>query len=109
MILNQGDDNVIFVPTVFIFVFKISVVVNQNIHQGLKLVNGAGYTTIDIIFDKAYPGHRINADIVLYFDPPVNILLTSKTTKDLHFISISPGTILLTPINIPIPYQRKRV
>ena len=109
MILNQGDDNVIFVPTVFIFVFKISVVVNQNIHQGLKLINRAGYTAVDVVFDKTYPGHRVNTDTVLHFDPPADILLTSETTRDLHFVDMPPGTILLTPISTPIPCQRKRI
>ena len=104
MILNQGDDNAISIFTVFIFVFRIPVVMNQNIYQGLKLVNGAGYTAVNIIFDRTYPGYYINADTVLHFGPPADILLASETTKDLYFVGIPPDTILLTPINTPIPY-----
>ncbi|SRR6266566_9977690 len=104
MVLNQKDDNAIPISTVFIFVPNIPIVINQNIHQGLKLVNGANYTTVDIVFNRIYPSYRINADTILYFGPPADILLTLETTKDLYFVGISPDTILLTLINTPIPY-----
>lgn len=39
MILNQGDYSEIPVPSIFMFIPGMPVVVNQNIHQGLKLVN----------------------------------------------------------------------
>jgi hypothetical protein len=69
MILGQGDDSSIPVPAIFMFVPGMPVVVNQNTHQGLKLVNGASYEAVDVILDKAYPGHRINADTILHFGP----------------------------------------
>lgn len=59
MVLNQGDDSAIPVPNIFIFAPGMSVVVNQSTHQGLKLVNGASYTALDVILDKAYASHRI--------------------------------------------------
>ncbi|KAM4056450.1 PIF1-like helicase [Hirsutella rhossiliensis] len=62
MMLNQGDDSAIPVPAVFMFVPGMPVVVNHNTHQGLKLVNGAGYTALEVVLDKSYPGHRITAD-----------------------------------------------
>ncbi|RYP73405.1 hypothetical protein DL771_003673 [Monosporascus sp. 5C6A] len=45
MMLSQGDDSAIPVPAV-LFVPGMPVVVNQNTHQGLKLVNGASYTAL---------------------------------------------------------------
>ncbi|XP_044717312.1 PIF1-like helicase domain-containing protein [Hirsutella rhossiliensis] len=42
LMLGQGDDSATPVPAVFLFVPGMPVVVNQNTHQGLKLVNGAG-------------------------------------------------------------------
>ncbi|KJZ70841.1 hypothetical protein HIM_09755 [Hirsutella minnesotensis 3608] len=60
--LKQGDDNAIPVPAVFMFVAGMAVVVNHNTHQGLKLVNGAGYRAVEVILDKAYPGHQVSAD-----------------------------------------------
>jgi hypothetical protein len=108
MILNQGDDSEISVPAIFMVVPGMPVVVNQNIHQGLKLVNGAAYTVLDVILDKAYPGHRISTDITLHFGPPAGILLESETTRDFHFVGISPGTILLTPTSTKIECRRKR-
>ncbi|KAL2127075.1 hypothetical protein VTI74DRAFT_11378 [Chaetomium olivicolor] len=108
MMLSQGDDSNVPVPAVFLFVPGMPVVVNQNTHQGLKLVNGAGYTAVGVIPDKAYPGHRVDADVLLHFGPPAGILLASETTAGLHFVGMPPGTILLTPISTRIECQRKR-
>jgi hypothetical protein len=108
MILNQGDDSSIPVPAVFMFVPGMSVVVSRNTHQGLKLVNGASYEALDVILDKAYPGHRIGANTMLHFGPPAGILLAAESTKDFHFVGMPPGAILLTPISTRIECQRKR-
>ncbi|KAM4056436.1 PIF1-like helicase [Hirsutella rhossiliensis] len=85
MMLNQGDDSEIPVPAVFMFAPGMPVVVNHNTHQGLKLVNGASYSAVEVIIDKAYPGHRISADMTIHFGPPAGIILESATTRDLHF------------------------
>ncbi|KAM4061175.1 PIF1-like helicase [Hirsutella rhossiliensis] len=85
MILNQGDDSAIPVPAVFMFVAGMPIVVNHNTHQGLKLVNGASYSAVEVIVDKAYPGHRISADMTIHFGPPAGIILESETTRYLHF------------------------
>ena len=63
---------------------------------------------LDVILDKAYPGHRISTDITLHFGPPAGILLESETTRDFHFVGISPGTVLLTPTSTKIECRRKR-
>jgi hypothetical protein len=81
MILNQGDDSAIPVPTVFMFVSGMPVVVNHNTHQGLKLVKGATYMGLEVILDKVCPGHRIEADITVHFGPPAGIILESETTS----------------------------
>jgi hypothetical protein len=88
----------------------MSVVVDQNTNQGLKLVNGAGYTALDFVLDKTYPGHRVNAETIpiLHFGPPAGILLESDTTRNLHFVGMPPGTILLTPVSIKIECRRKQ-
>ncbi|KAF2195841.1 hypothetical protein K469DRAFT_722885 [Zopfia rhizophila CBS 207.26] len=93
----------------------MSVVVNQNTHQGLKhselqlkLVNGASYEVLDVVLDKAYPGHRINADTILHFGPPAGILLAAESTRDFHFVGMPAGAILLTPISTRIECLRKR-
>jgi len=102
MMLSQGDDSAIPVPAIFMFVPGMPVVVNQNTHQGLKLVNGASYTALDVILDKAHPGHCVNANTIIHFGPPAGILLASDTTKDFHFVGMPPGTILLTPVSTKI-------
>ncbi|KAM4055461.1 PIF1-like helicase [Hirsutella rhossiliensis] len=70
LMLGQGDDSATPVPAVFLFVPGMPVVVNQNTHQGLKLVNGAGYTAVDVIPDRAFPGHRVSAELTMHFGPP---------------------------------------
>ncbi|KAJ4213889.1 hypothetical protein NW757_014743 [Fusarium falciforme] len=85
MILNHGDDSAIPVPAVFMFVPGMPVVVNHNTHQGLKLVNGASYTALEVIVDKTFPGYRVSANTILHFGPPAGILLTAETTRDFHF------------------------
>ncbi|OAQ59512.1 ATP-dependent DNA helicase PIF1 [Purpureocillium lilacinum] len=101
MTLNLGDDSAIPVSAIFMFVPGMPVVVNQNTHQGLRLVNGASYTAAEVVVDKAYPAHRVSAALVIHFGPPAGIILESETTKDLHFVGMPPGTILLTPMSGP--------
>ncbi|KJZ69394.1 hypothetical protein HIM_11210 [Hirsutella minnesotensis 3608] len=108
MTLNQGDDSAIPVPAIFMFVPGMPVVVNHNTHQGLKLVNGASYTALEVVIDKSYPGHRVSADMAVHFGPPAGIMLESETTRRLHFVGMPPGTILLTPMTVKIQRQRKR-
>ncbi|KAJ6437585.1 membrane protein [Purpureocillium lavendulum] len=108
MILNQGDDSAIPVPAIFMFVPGMPVVVNHNTHQGLKMTNGSGYMAVEVIVDKAYPGHRISADTTIHFGPPAGIILASETTQTLRFVGMPPGTILLTPMSVKIHCQRKR-
>ncbi|KAF4448962.1 ATP-dependent DNA helicase PIF1, partial [Fusarium albosuccineum] len=93
---------------VFMFVPGMPVVVNHNTHQGLKLVNGASYTALDIVLDKAHPGHQISADVMVHFGPPAGMILESEATKNFHFVGMPPGTILLTPMSVSIQCQRKR-
>ncbi|EJT68997.1 hypothetical protein GGTG_13394 [Gaeumannomyces tritici R3-111a-1] len=89
MIMSHGDDSAIPVTAVFMFVPGMPVVVNQNTHQGFKLVNGASYTAVDVVPDRAHRGHRVNADTFLHFGPPAGILLASETTRDFRFHDVS--------------------
>lgn len=105
---GHGDDSDIPVPATFTFVSGMPVVVNGNTHQGMKLINGASYTAVDVILDKAYPGHWISAEMALHFGPPAGIMLASETARDFHFVGMPAGTILLMPMSTKIDYQRKR-
>ena len=106
--LDQGDESGIPVPAVFMFVPNMPVVVNQNTHQGLKLVNSASYTAVEFVLDRKYPAHRISAGTILHFGPPAGILLASETTKDLHLVGMPPGLILLAPTSCKIGRAKKR-
>jgi len=82
------------------FVRGMPVVVNENIYQGLKLVNGASYLVVGVILNKAYIGYRINADTIFHFGPLAGILLASESKKDLYFVGMPLGTILLISMTI---------
>jgi hypothetical protein len=51
---------------------------------------------------------RISADTTLYFGPPAGIILAAESTKDLNFVGMSAGTILLTPLSSKIECVRRR-
>ncbi|KAK8912236.1 hypothetical protein VCV18_012633 [Metarhizium anisopliae] len=108
MMQSQGDDSGIPVPSVFMLVPGMPIVVNKNTLQGLKLVNGASYTAVDVVLDKAYPGHRISADTILHFGPPAAIVLMADSTKAFKFVGMPPRTILLAPLRTRINCERKR-
>jgi len=72
------------------------------------MTNGGGYTAVEVIIDKAFPGHRVSADTAVHFGPPAGLVLASETTRDLHFVGMPPGTALLAPMSVKIPCQRKR-
>ncbi|KAK4076848.1 hypothetical protein Purlil1_12556 [Purpureocillium lilacinum] len=76
--------------------------------DGLKLVNGAAYTAVEVILKKSYPRYKASSDTIIHFGALAGLILASETTEDLRFVGLPSGTILLTPMSIVIPYQRKR-
>jgi hypothetical protein len=65
----------------------------------LKLVDGASYAALNVILNKALPGHRISADTILHFWPSRGGLAGSGDDKRLPLRGHAPGTILLMPIS----------
>lgn len=63
---------------------------------------------MEVIVDKSHPGYQISAGITIHFGPPAGVILESGTTEEFHFVGMPPGTILLTPMSVSIPCQRKR-
>ncbi|KAH7371722.1 hypothetical protein BKA66DRAFT_551506 [Pyrenochaeta sp. MPI-SDFR-AT-0127] len=89
--LNKNRDNSsVPVPAVFMFVVGMPVVVNQNTHLELKLVNGAIYTAVDVILERTYPGHPISDYIIIHFRPPAAVVLASESTKEFYFVGMRP-------------------
>ncbi|KAF2194804.1 hypothetical protein K469DRAFT_725974 [Zopfia rhizophila CBS 207.26] len=92
-----SNNSSILVPAIFMFI------------TDLKLVNGAYYKALNIVLNQAYLGHRISANTVLHFGPPAGIILTAESIKDFNFISMPPGTILLTPLSLKIECVRRQL
>jgi hypothetical protein len=92
----------------FVFVPGMPVNVNHNTHQGLKLVNSASYMAIEVILDHSYSGHRISASKTIHCGPPAAIMRDTEIIKDVHFIEMPAGIILLTPMSVKLQCQWKR-
>lgn len=97
--IGQGDDSACKVPGVFFYAQGIPVVVNKNIYTGLKVVNGAEFTAMDVILDPNHPGHYLAHDVTIHFGPPLGILLQSKDTEAFAIPSLPAGTLLIRPIS----------
>ena len=104
----MNDDSNIIIPGVFLYVPNMPVILNHNTFHGLKAVNGAAYDAIDIIIDRAYPGHAVAEDTILHFGPPAGIIVSSESTRHFHFVSLPQGTVLLTPITMKLDCQKER-
>ncbi|KAM4064307.1 ATP-dependent DNA helicase PIF1 [Hirsutella rhossiliensis] len=90
--IGQGDDSACKVPGVFFYAQGMPVVVNKNIYTGLKVVNGADFTAVDVIIDPNHPGYCLADDVTIHFGPPLGILLQSEETKTLAIPSLPVGT-----------------
>ncbi|XP_044714625.1 ATP-dependent DNA helicase PIF1 [Hirsutella rhossiliensis] len=78
--IGQGDDSACKVPGVFFYAQGMPVVVNKNIYTGLKVVNGADFTAVDVIIDPNHPGYCLADDVTIHFGPPLGILLHAHQT-----------------------------
>ena len=97
--IGQGDDSACKVPGVFFYAQCMPVVVNKNIYTGLKVVNGAEFTAVDVILDPNHPGYHLADDVTIHFGPPLGILLQSEETKALAIPSLPVGTVLIRPMS----------
>ncbi|KAJ6436029.1 glycoside hydrolase [Purpureocillium lavendulum] len=86
-------------PRHFLLRQGMPVVVNKNIYTGLKVVNGAEFTAVDIVPDPNHPGYYLADGVTIHFGPPLGILLQSKETEALAIPSLPAGTVLIRPMS----------
>ncbi|KAI0903058.1 hypothetical protein F4823DRAFT_629717 [Ustulina deusta] len=96
--IEQGDNSNCKIPGVFFYAQGMPVVVNKNIYTGLKIVNGAELTAVDVIPDPKFPGYHLADNITIHFGPPLGMLLESQETKGLAIPALLTGTVLIRPI-----------
>ncbi|KJZ69967.1 hypothetical protein HIM_10638 [Hirsutella minnesotensis 3608] len=106
MTLNQGDDSAIPVPAIFMFVpgMPPGTILLTPMTVKIQCQRKRPWQHNDV----SRPGHRVSADMAVHFGPPAGVMLESETTKEVHFVGMPPGTILLTPMTVKIQCQRKR-
>ncbi|GJN78587.1 hypothetical protein PLIIFM63780_002096 [Purpureocillium lilacinum] len=54
---------------------EMPVIVIQKTYQGLKGMNGGGYTAPGVIIDKTSRGYRVSAGITIHFGPSASVSL----------------------------------
>jgi len=96
--IEYGDNSHCKIPGVFFYAQGMPVVVNKNIYTGLKVVNGAEFTAVDVILDPKFPGYHLADDVTIHFGPPLGILLESQDTKEVAVPALPTGTVLVRPI-----------
>jgi hypothetical protein len=74
------------------------VVVNKNIYTGLKVVNRAGFTAINVIPNLKFLSYHLADNVTIYFGPPLGILLELQETKDLAIPVLPIDTMFIQPI-----------
>ena len=79
------------------------VVVTRNQLTGLKLVNGAPFSAVDIFPDLAYGTIALASDATLHLGPPAAILLQSDDIAGLAIPGLPQGTILIKSKTLAIP------
>ncbi|KAM4064310.1 PIF1-like helicase [Hirsutella rhossiliensis] len=100
--IGQGDNSACKVPGVFFYAQGMPVVVNKNIYTGLKVVNGADFTAVDVILDPNHPGYHLADDVTIHFGPPLGILLQSEETKALAIPSLPGKTCDFTSLYVQL-------
>ncbi|KAM5341409.1 hypothetical protein ACJ41O_014440 [Fusarium nematophilum] len=96
--IKQGDNSSCKIPRVFFYAQGMPVIINKNTYTGLRVMNGAEFTAMDVIPDPKFPGYYLADNVTIHFGPPLGILLESQDTKDLAIPALPTGTVLIRPI-----------
>ncbi|KAK9443982.1 hypothetical protein VB005_02508 [Metarhizium brunneum] len=125
-VFEQGDDKDCPIPAIFVYADGMPVIVNEKLYLGLRVVNGSVFRAAGIVPDRQHQPVRANivvpdaegpgADMVsemsvnIYFGPPSAILLESKSTANLSFPGIPPGTVMVCRKKATmVPTRRNRL
>ncbi|KAF6803975.1 DNA repair and recombination protein [Colletotrichum musicola] len=93
--LLLGDSSDLSVPGMFPYVKGMPEVVNENTYMGLKVVNGAEFTAIDIVHPPGLRQIAISDRVSVFLGPPSGIILQSDATQGITFPYMPPNTIML--------------
>ena len=63
--------------------------------MGLKLVNGAPFTAVDVVPDPVYASIAVASDVTFHLGPPLAVLLQSDAIEELAIPGLPPGTVML--------------
>ncbi|KAK4095717.1 hypothetical protein N658DRAFT_386510, partial [Parathielavia hyrcaniae] len=106
-VLRYGDDSQLPTPGLFFYAQGMPVVVTRNQFVGLKVVNGAPFTAVDIFPDLASGTIALASDVTHHLGPPVAVLLQSEDTAGLAIPGLPNGTILIKSNTVAIPSQMR--
>ncbi len=90
-VLRYGDDSQLPTPGLFFYAQGMPVVVTRNQLPGLKLVNGAPFTAVDVFPDLTRGSIAVSTDVTLHLGPPMGILLQSDETAHVAIPGLPKG------------------
>ena len=102
-VLRYGDDSHVPTPGLFLYTQGMPVVVTRNLHVGLKLVNGAPFTAVDVVPGPVYASTAVASDVIFHLGPPLAVLLQSDAIAELAIPGLPPGTVMLRSQTVALP------
>jgi hypothetical protein len=100
---RHGDNSQLPTPGLFFYAQGMPVVVTRNQFVGLKVVNGAPFTAVDIFPDLASGTVALASDVTLHLEPPLAVLLQSDASAGLAIPGLPNGTILIKSKTVAVP------
>src|SRR5437667_11717760 len=83
------------IPSVFVVARGMPIIVNENLYQGLKIVNGGRYVASDVILEPGQAGYDIADDITLFFGPPAAVVIDVPATLGIEIPNLPAGVMTL--------------
>jgi len=93
--LSEEDSSEMAIPSVFFFARGMPIIVNANLYQGLKIVNGGRYVASDVILEPGQAGYAIADDITLFFGPPAAVVIDVPATLGIEIPNLPAGVMTL--------------
>jgi len=95
--LSEEDSSAMAIPSVFVFARGMPIIVNENLYQGLQIVNGGRYVASDVILEPGQAGYAIADDITLFFGPPAAVVIDVPETLGIEIPNLPAGVMTLKP------------
>ncbi|KAI1462875.1 hypothetical protein F4805DRAFT_409571 [Annulohypoxylon moriforme] len=101
------DNSALKIPAYLPLTKDMPVSLTENLHQGLKLVNGAEYTVKEVVPNPEAGIYMLSTDIFIITEPPISIFVESANTQAISMPGITSGLIPLFPTKVYASKENK--